>query len=470
MNVWLMNLKDNRDEANKPPDLTKSKFQFCLEHKILGIGWVNQEPGNAAFTRAKNAFSEFETGDLIWVKDSDTKEYYLCQITASVVSTQDEEWNRQDIGQYCACNFFRIGAAENLPEEIAPESLISCSTVSRANDLLSEQTKTFFDTVVKTPSAKKFPLKRLLLVCMAVVLLGATITAGFFLYKGIVRRNHPVLPYGLQMGDTYETLQKNLGINNPLDSVTTENKAGKYVHTPVKWPAEDFKAFYQNDHLTISSESVIVSYDFNQKNQLFSMSFILIDSDETSYKYLLDYYATALDVSVPEETDFCTLENKTLKADFFMTDIMISIRISSKALEPIFHEVPKSVINDAFNDIRYQVNGASINLNQLLSLCASGYEGEYQAYRDYLNMNILNMAAREELENGEYGDYLSTSYIVTIKGDITALPDSPYISVEEDADILTILMIFDENDQFIEYQVLQEHSYLYQYAVRYIYW
>ncbi len=476
MNVWLMNLKDNRDEANKPSDLTKSKFQFCLEHKIVGIGWVDQEPDNAAFARAQNALSEFEAGDLVWVRDPNTQEYYLCRITASAVSTQDEEWNRQDIGQYCACEFFRVGAAESLPEEIARESLISRSTISRADDLLSEQTKTFFETVVKR-ARKKFPVKRLLLVCAVVVLLGAAVTGGFFLYKEIVRLNHPVLPYDLQMGDTYETVQKSVD----LVGTKQEDKANKRYSNSAFWSAEDVKAFYQNDQLAIEGSNP-VSYYFNQTDQLFEMD-ITITSDEACYEYLLDYYATALDVKTPEKTDsvslyegheYFVLENQTLEVDLTVMPMgdgkFISITINSKAFSPYFHEVPKSVINDAFDGIRYHFNGSanSIDLGLLLTLCAPGYEGEYEAYRDYFDLSVLNVKKQDELENSEYGDYLSTSYIIKIKGDISQSPDSRF-TVDEDADILTMLMVFDESDQFIGYQILQEHPNLRTYALQYAY-
>ena len=40
MNIWVMNLKDDRENFEKPNDL--SKFQFCLNNGIIGIGWGNE--------------------------------------------------------------------------------------------------------------------------------------------------------------------------------------------------------------------------------------------------------------------------------------------------------------------------------------------------------------------------------------------------------------------------------------------
>ena len=45
MNVWCMNLKDNR---NKETRKTPIKVRQCFDDKILAVGWVDVSAENAA--------------------------------------------------------------------------------------------------------------------------------------------------------------------------------------------------------------------------------------------------------------------------------------------------------------------------------------------------------------------------------------------------------------------------------------
>ncbi len=506
MQVWIMNLKDNREEANRPPNLEKSKFRFCLEQGIVGIGWVDeaaQEAESPAFSRAEKALDAFAAGDLVWVRDPETKEYYLCQITAPAVTTREEEWNRQDIGRYCACTFFPVGTAENLPEGITADMLVSRSAISPAGDEVSRRTEACFaaspwNAAPPKKPKKKSRLKWLALAGVALVLVGAAAVGGFFVHKEMVRSSHPLLPYGLEWGDTVETVEgvhdwgflKKEGSSIILD----EDKPNKRASVLGVWQAEDFADFLLCDlppaeegdtawttfYFTLDGE-----FD-NLDGRLFEIDCMFHQGDKAFCEQLADYYAAALDtkpeLQFAEEDGVayaeCTIENQDTEVYIFgqglgTEDCLISLTITSKALEPVFHQVPESVINDTFDQVRYSYGGASINLVELLNLCASGYQGEYTAYRDFIsdprNMNVLDSETQEELESGEYGDYLSSSYIVQITGDIEYSYDNPYLNVAEDADILTLLLVFDENDNFIGDSILQEHSNLQTYAVSYMF-
>ena len=82
MSVWIMNLKDNRKESTV--NETEKKFAFCKEKGILGIGWVGYEENgieDLGFKKAKNAIIRFKPKDLVWVKNTTKKEYYICEIS-----------------------------------------------------------------------------------------------------------------------------------------------------------------------------------------------------------------------------------------------------------------------------------------------------------------------------------------------------------------------------------------------------
>ena len=502
MQVWIMNLKDNREDGNRPPDLEKSKFRFCLEQGIVGIGWVDeaaQEAENPAFSRAEKALDAIAAGDLVWVRDPETKEYYLCQITAPAVTTREEEWNRQDIGRYCACTFFPVGTAENLPEGITADMLVSRSAISPAGDEASRRTEACFAASLWNAAPPKKPkkksrLKWLALAGVALVLVGAAAVGGFFVHKEMVRSSHPLLPYGLEWGDTVETVEGVtaegvhdwvLPYNAEGDLPLFEDKANKRSSIAGLWPAEDFASFLPYTPAE-DDENISTTLYFTLDGRLFELSCPFLSGNRTACKQLADYYAAALGAKAEEQFELLdddsicsyTIKNQDTEVEIFgmgMDDETGSIRltITSKALEPVFHQVPESVINDTFDQVRYSYGGASINLVELLNLCASGYQGEYTAYRDFisdpLNMNVLDSETQEELENGEYGDYLSSSYIVQITGDVEYSIDNPYLNVAEDADILTLLLVFDENDNFIGDSILQEHSNLQTYAVSYMF-
>ncbi len=142
MNVWLMNLRDNRDEPNA--NLGMSKFEFCKSNGILGIGWVGYDAGSddTAFSTAKKYIDSFEAGDLVWTKDPVEHTYYLCEILATAEAAE-EEFHKHDISRFCECEFIEIGQAEDLPEGITSEDLISRHTISRANQLISEVTERY---------------------------------------------------------------------------------------------------------------------------------------------------------------------------------------------------------------------------------------------------------------------------------------------------------------------------------------
>ncbi len=185
MNVWIMNLKDNRDTA--APDGTEKKFSFCKEREILGIGWVGYDPensGDAAFLKAHSLLNNFCAGDLVWVHNKD-KEYYLCRITEKAQHTDDAEFNQNDISEFCRCKFFYVGKDYELLEGITMDDISSRSAVSPGTQEIKKNTEKYFsriscesipETDVKVVNPKKsIKKKAVIITSISAVLLASLI-------------------------------------------------------------------------------------------------------------------------------------------------------------------------------------------------------------------------------------------------------------------------------------------------------
>ena len=95
MNVWYMNLKDNRSIENHNAD-EELKFKICIEKSILAIGWGfdaifydwSQYKALAdyyyrdydGYRTAVKYLSDMQNGDLVWLKNPVTDESYIAQI------------------------------------------------------------------------------------------------------------------------------------------------------------------------------------------------------------------------------------------------------------------------------------------------------------------------------------------------------------------------------------------------------
>ena len=93
-NVWIINLKDNRDGSDKNDD---KKFGICLQYNIVAIGWGNESSRideAKAFNRANNAIKGMKRGDYIWTKNPKSKqEVYLFKIVDDIINDYIIEGN-----------------------------------------------------------------------------------------------------------------------------------------------------------------------------------------------------------------------------------------------------------------------------------------------------------------------------------------------------------------------------------------
>lgn len=318
MNVWIVNLLDNRAEEDKPKDLQKSKFQFCKGRGIIGIGWVGSDPENSediGFLRAHNAISAFRKDDLVWTKDPDSKEYYICRVTGEALSASDAELNQHDISKFCPCEFIAVGEEEKLPSGILKDDLISRTAISKANPTVSKITQAYVNTltspvppVLQTPTPhaqpignqptqekKKPTLKKI--VCIAAVALLILLTV-ILISTSVYKKMYPVIPYdNIKLGDTLAdvkekasyTSEEFLGEENESISLTEDLSARGVTNT---------EYFYPRLHIPFTAGSTrnTIHYLFDAGSEQLVGVMIHFDCpfpDSRIYE-VIDYYETAL--------------------------------------------------------------------------------------------------------------------------------------------------------------------------------
>ena len=116
--LWKMNLIDNRLNTNKPTSTALSKFEYCYEHGIVGIGWGRGYNPNEKknFEYAKDKLSAMNIGDLVLTKNPDTNEYYVCEITGEYVDADTKINDTYDVNIFRKCIFYDIDNTKLLSE------------------------------------------------------------------------------------------------------------------------------------------------------------------------------------------------------------------------------------------------------------------------------------------------------------------------------------------------------------------
>jgi hypothetical protein len=131
MNLWKLNIKTAHDKGENPK-------QFCLDNKIMGVGWpvqgMPEQPSGPQYLSAArmryaidgkkmpgalNAMVDrVKKDDLVWLCD-DANHYYLGRVTGdwNYVSYdgKDDDWDKNDIHNYRQMEWQRIGTADEVP-------------------------------------------------------------------------------------------------------------------------------------------------------------------------------------------------------------------------------------------------------------------------------------------------------------------------------------------------------------------
>ena len=127
-----MNLKDNRgDGSNKN---NKEKFEACKSYNVVAIGWVGREREASTdknFNLAYDSLQQMRKGDLVWVKNPETKKQYLCEIINEEIILLPESLHNKDISCGRSCTFHEINSP---PNGITFNQIVSRHTIEKTHN------------------------------------------------------------------------------------------------------------------------------------------------------------------------------------------------------------------------------------------------------------------------------------------------------------------------------------------------
>ena len=156
--VWIINLKDNRNNGDKLN--SDVKFNLCFANNVIGIGWVDENlnssiSNDSNYKRALNSLNEISKDDLVWVRNPMNKIYYICEVIGNCKNLTElkSHFEENDISNIENCKevrFYEVGCKEKLPSPITYRNLISVSTVRRIknNQAITDATFDWFNSYI----------------------------------------------------------------------------------------------------------------------------------------------------------------------------------------------------------------------------------------------------------------------------------------------------------------------------------
>ncbi len=114
------------------------------------------------------------------------------------------------------------------------------------------------------------------------------------------------------------------------------------------------------------------------------------------------------------------------------------------------------VITEAMLSFRYPAGAFSVPLRDLLPKCCPDYKGTFASYEE-LKTDKLSKEQIQKYESSNFKEYLDNSYFVTLTGCIMKNPEIPYL-VTENKEILTLLILFDDNDNVVGHAIVNNCS------------
>lgn len=139
-NVYIMNLKDNTCNGTKLEN--SDKFNTCYREGMLALGWTTEESRekDPTFEKVYKLLHDMKKGDLVWTRNPETKEYYICEVSdnlSNIDPLQEKphsKYDELDISCFRSAQFRTVGTKEYLPNEITYRNLISRRRVRRVNN------------------------------------------------------------------------------------------------------------------------------------------------------------------------------------------------------------------------------------------------------------------------------------------------------------------------------------------------
>lgn len=327
--------------------------------------------------------------------------------------------------------------------------------------------------IKKKPFHKKKGLIFTSLICLIALVLGVV-----FIPKGIKvvsKSTHPLLPFEIKFGMTLEEYyQKDAKAKtmytdcNKFADKYYSNFDDIYYNIPCNDDIE-YKLFSKIN----SKHTLSLSFDGNQKLYELSVEINYDKEFEKNWDYICGYYRATFGKEY-SESDWGSLlfsdEKNTVVLDVLGENNNILIDIMSSEYEAVTHEVSQSAISSGFNSITYKYNDTAfgMNLKKLLDLCVENQKIYYDKLlpSDLTEFEILNEQFTNK--NSDYYKYASTSYIVTVHGDVSEIAGYPL--VDEDVDVVDVLLVFDEYDNLKAYKIIKEHKNLGTYFASYTFW
>lgn len=134
--VYIINLKDNRENHDKNDDI---KFETCMRNHIISIGWGSEEyRDNPSFKAAINNLNRMKKGDLVWTKNPKNKnDIRLLKIADDVVCDSLEAETHCLIDDIVVARRIEekiiCFPPEKLPKEIEKKDIVARHTVERVH-------------------------------------------------------------------------------------------------------------------------------------------------------------------------------------------------------------------------------------------------------------------------------------------------------------------------------------------------
>jgi len=155
MNVWRMNLLDNRDEPNSD---IKAKFNMCKKNSFVAIGWAIEDVSSweeykllagkkhqeKNFSGAIKGLERIQCGDLVWVMNPESKERYIVEIedeTPSVCNGYEDF----DICAYRKGTYYKVDESKVKGNGVLTINNIKArQTIEHKSDAIKEETVKLF--------------------------------------------------------------------------------------------------------------------------------------------------------------------------------------------------------------------------------------------------------------------------------------------------------------------------------------
>ena len=355
----------------------------------------------------------------------------------------------------------------------------SNTEVIATENLEEEATETVSDenTDAQQQANKKRPISKIVICAVAIV--AATILAifgGIKFYDSVIK-SYPILPDEIQMGMNLDEFMEIFPTANENPEEVTYDVVTKLYSVFCADDSGSAQELFEELY-GISPYHTCWAY-FNKDKQLceISLNSSIEENGKEAAEECLKYFSKSTNSKISWSvnnddyltTSFTTDDGMEVSISVFgENNCILHITISSKEYEPNIPEISSTVINDTFNSLNYTVNGFwKINLRKLINACVTNQKLSYLSYEESRFGADIEKEKREYLENSEFAEYLSTSYVVTVHGDVCTYPDMKYY-LTEDIDAIKVLIFFDENGNHKGSYILKESSEFNTFAVLYV--